>query len=151
SEDGGGLFGGVLARGAVARAVGDRAWLQAMLDFEAALARAEARAGLIGDDDARAITQAADADAFDIDAIGAAAAATARSSSSPVCLMAAIVRRAGARSPPGLRRLVKNHNGAAIRRSGPHAESTTIRPVGEFADRERPATMRSGHPEEALS
>ncbi|MEA2289310.1 MAG: 3-carboxy-cis,cis-muconate cycloisomerase [Solirubrobacteraceae bacterium] len=77
SEDGGGLFGGVLARGAVARAVGDRAWLQAMLDFEAALARAQARAGLIGDDDARAITQAADADAFDIDAIGAAAAATA--------------------------------------------------------------------------
>jgi 3-carboxy-cis,cis-muconate cycloisomerase len=77
SEEAGGLFGGVLARGAVAPAVSDRAWLQAMLDFEAALARAEARAGLIGADDARAITAAADADGFDLDALGARAAATA--------------------------------------------------------------------------
>ena len=42
-----GLFDGVLARGPVREAVSDRAWLQAMLDVEAALARAQAarRAG----------------------------------------------------------------------------------------------------------
>jgi 3-carboxy-cis,cis-muconate cycloisomerase len=72
---GGGLFGGVLARGRVAAEVSDRAWLRAMLDFEAALARAQARAGLISDEDARAIAHAAaDPDAFDLDAIGAEAA-----------------------------------------------------------------------------
>ena len=39
-----GLFGGVFGRGAVS--TGDQAWLQAMLDTEAALARAVERAGL---------------------------------------------------------------------------------------------------------
>jgi 3-carboxy-cis,cis-muconate cycloisomerase len=38
------LFGAVEARGAVAQATSDRAWLQAMLDFEAGLARVHARA-----------------------------------------------------------------------------------------------------------
>ena len=42
--DDGGLFDGVLARGPVRQAVSDGAWLQAMLDFEAALARALVRA-----------------------------------------------------------------------------------------------------------
>ena len=74
---GGGLFGGVLARGGVAAEVSDRAWLRALLDVEAALARAQARAGLIADDDARAITAAAaDTARFDADAIGAEAAQT---------------------------------------------------------------------------
>jgi 3-carboxy-cis,cis-muconate cycloisomerase len=71
-----GLFDGVLARGRVAAEVSDRAWLQAMLDVEAALARAQARAGLLGDDDAAAIAAAADADRFDAGAIGAEAART---------------------------------------------------------------------------
>jgi 3-carboxy-cis,cis-muconate cycloisomerase len=75
SASGGGLFGAVLARGPVAREVSDGAWLRAMLDVEAALARAQARAGLLSDDDARAIGGvAADADRFDPDAIGAEAA-----------------------------------------------------------------------------
>ena len=39
-----GLFGGVFARGGVE--AGDTAWLQAMLDAEAGLARALERAGL---------------------------------------------------------------------------------------------------------
>ena len=39
-----GLFGGLFGHGAAD--VGDRAWLQAMLDTEAALARALERAGL---------------------------------------------------------------------------------------------------------
>jgi 3-carboxy-cis,cis-muconate cycloisomerase len=42
-----GLWDGLFAHGAVALEVGDRAWLQAMLDAEAALARAGARAGLV--------------------------------------------------------------------------------------------------------
>jgi 3-carboxy-cis,cis-muconate cycloisomerase len=70
----GGLFDGVLARGRVAAEVSDRAWLQAMLDVEAALARAQARAGLVSEDDARAIGAACDADRFDAAAIGADAA-----------------------------------------------------------------------------
>jgi hypothetical protein len=43
----GGLFAGVFARGPVAALAGDHAMLQAMLDAEAALARASAAAGLI--------------------------------------------------------------------------------------------------------
>ena len=39
-------------------ATGERAWLQAMLDFEAALARAQARAGLIPEEAAQAIAAA---------------------------------------------------------------------------------------------
>jgi len=70
----GGLFDGVLARGRVREAVGDRAWLQALLDVEAGLARAEARAGLISPKDAAAIANACRADAFDPSAIGTAAA-----------------------------------------------------------------------------
>ena len=49
------VFDGVLARGGVAEQVSGRAWLQALLDFEAALARAQARAGMISDDEAEAI------------------------------------------------------------------------------------------------
>jgi 3-carboxy-cis,cis-muconate cycloisomerase len=56
--------------------VSARAWLQAMLDAEAALARAQARAGLISDDDADAIAAACDAARFDATAIGAEAAKT---------------------------------------------------------------------------
>ncbi len=48
---GGGLFGAVLAHGRVAGAVSDRAWLQAILDVEAAIAAAEARAGLLSEGD----------------------------------------------------------------------------------------------------
>jgi 3-carboxy-cis,cis-muconate cycloisomerase len=57
-------------------AVGDLAWLQAMLDAEAALARAEARANLIPTEDAEAIAGACRAENFDIAAIGRDAAAT---------------------------------------------------------------------------
>jgi 3-carboxy-cis,cis-muconate cycloisomerase len=71
----GGLFDGVLARGPVREAVGDRAWLQAMLDFEAALARALARAGLVSDADAQAIGRACRAEDYDVAALGRAAAA----------------------------------------------------------------------------
>ena len=49
--------------------VSDRAWLQAMLDFERALALAEARAGVISEDAAEAIAEACSADRFDLDAL----------------------------------------------------------------------------------
>jgi 3-carboxy-cis,cis-muconate cycloisomerase len=48
----------------------DRARLQAMLDFEAALARAEADAGVIPAEAAEAISAACDADRFDIADLG---------------------------------------------------------------------------------
>jgi 3-carboxy-cis,cis-muconate cycloisomerase len=41
-----GLFDGIFSRGGAADAVSGRAWLQAMLDVERALARACARAAL---------------------------------------------------------------------------------------------------------
>jgi len=64
----------VLARGRVAELVCGRAWLQALLDFEAALARAQARAGLITGDEAAAIEAACQADLYDVAEIGAGAA-----------------------------------------------------------------------------
>jgi 3-carboxy-cis,cis-muconate cycloisomerase len=74
AEAAGGLFDGVLARGRVREAVDDRAWLQAMLDVEAGLARAEARAGLLPAEHAEAIARACRADAFDLAALGRDAA-----------------------------------------------------------------------------
>jgi 3-carboxy-cis,cis-muconate cycloisomerase len=74
TEDG--LLSGMFSRGPVAAEVGDRAVLQAMLDVEAALARALAGAGLASDRAAAEIAQAADASAFDLGAIGASAGDT---------------------------------------------------------------------------
>ncbi|MEU0868837.1 3-carboxy-cis,cis-muconate cycloisomerase [Nocardia brasiliensis] len=67
------LFGGVLAAGPVAEAVGDRAWVQAMLDFEAALARASAAAGVVPAAAADAIEKHCRAAEYDVGALGAAA------------------------------------------------------------------------------
>jgi 3-carboxy-cis,cis-muconate cycloisomerase len=68
------VFGAIAARGEAAAAVSDHGWLQAMLDAEAALARALARAGVIEDAEAEAIAAACRAERFDAAAIGAAAA-----------------------------------------------------------------------------
>lgn len=70
----GGLFDGVLAHGEVAHRVTDGAWLQAMLDVEAALARAQARAGLVPPHVAEAIAAACQADRFDTAQLGVDAA-----------------------------------------------------------------------------
>ena len=84
-----GLFGGIYARGDVAAAVSDDAWLAAMLDVEGALARACARGGLIPDDAAEAIAAAcARPKAFDLEAIGREAARHA----SPVVPLVAALR-----------------------------------------------------------
>jgi len=66
-------FAGVLARGGVAERVSGRAIVQALLEFEAALARAQAHAGVITVEEANEIGAACQLDRFDVDAIGAAA------------------------------------------------------------------------------
>ncbi len=58
------------ARGAAAAELTDAAWLQAMLDVEAALARACARAKMIPGDGAEEIAAACRAERFDLAAIG---------------------------------------------------------------------------------
>jgi 3-carboxy-cis,cis-muconate cycloisomerase len=69
-----GLFGGVFASGPVA--ADDTAWLQAMLDAEAALARALERAGLVPAGSGAAVTAAAKAADFSADELGELAALT---------------------------------------------------------------------------
>jgi 3-carboxy-cis,cis-muconate cycloisomerase len=69
-----GLFGGVFARGGVDTS--DAAWLQAMLDAEAGLARALERAGLAPAGSGAAVTEAAQAANFDADELGELAALT---------------------------------------------------------------------------
>jgi 3-carboxy-cis,cis-muconate cycloisomerase len=64
------LFSGLFARGGVAAAVSDRAFLRAMLDFEVALVRALVHAGLAPADAAEELAAVADADAFDLDELG---------------------------------------------------------------------------------
>lgn len=71
-----GLFDAVLSHGGVHEATTDRAWLQAMLDVEAALAHATAAAGLISTEDAAAIAAVCRAEHFDVHAIGADAVAS---------------------------------------------------------------------------
>src|SRR6516165_5750092 len=70
----GGLFGGVFARGGADTS--DTAWLQAMLDVEAGLARALERAGLAPAGSGAAVTATATAGNFDPDELGDLAALT---------------------------------------------------------------------------
>ncbi|MDG6109469.1 3-carboxy-cis,cis-muconate cycloisomerase [Dactylosporangium aurantiacum] len=70
------LFDGVLARGEVAAAVGDEAWLTAMLQVESALAQVQAFSGLIPQADADAIAACARPEHFDAADLGARAEAS---------------------------------------------------------------------------
>ena len=69
-----GLFDGTFARGAAAAALTDQAWLRALLEVEAALARAAAQAGLVPTTAADAVT-AACADPARLDLAGVVARA----------------------------------------------------------------------------
>jgi 3-carboxy-cis,cis-muconate cycloisomerase len=69
-----GLFGGVFAKGEAE--TGDAAWLRAMLDAEAGLARALERAGLAPAGSGAAVTAAAQVGSFDVDELGELAALT---------------------------------------------------------------------------
>jgi 3-carboxy-cis,cis-muconate cycloisomerase len=71
------LFGPSLTVPAMAAAVSDEAWLRAMLDVEAALAAAEAAAGVIPAAAASAIRAACAAGGLDVAAVGREAAASA--------------------------------------------------------------------------
>jgi 3-carboxy-cis,cis-muconate cycloisomerase len=72
-----GLLSPVRAGTPVEAAVGDSAWLQAMLDAEAGLARAQARCGTVPAQAAAAITAAARADLLDVRELALAARETA--------------------------------------------------------------------------
>jgi 3-carboxy-cis,cis-muconate cycloisomerase len=86
------LFSGLFVPHAVADATSDRAWVQAMLDFEAALAGAEAEAQVIPSDAAEAIAVACDADRFDPGSLGV----DARAAGNPVVpLVRALTAAAG--------------------------------------------------------
>jgi len=68
------LFGPTFTTDVMADAVSDRAWVQAMLDVEAALAAAEERAGVIPAGTATMVAAGCSSDRYDIDALGRAAA-----------------------------------------------------------------------------
>jgi 3-carboxy-cis,cis-muconate cycloisomerase len=87
-----GLFDGVFARGAVDTS--DHAWLQAMLDTEAALARALEAAGLAEPGAGAAVTAAAQAGAFDAAELG-------RRAAGPGNPVPALVRELTGRLPRG--------------------------------------------------
>ena len=63
----GGLLAPLFAPDAMLEAVSDRAWLEAMLEFEAALAAAQARAGVIPGEAADRIAACCEAERFDPD------------------------------------------------------------------------------------
>ena len=85
-----GLLAPGLAGSRVEAETGDGAYLQALLDAEAALARAQARIGVVPQQAAEAITAAAQAERFDLRRI----ALEARSGGNPVIPLAAALRTA---------------------------------------------------------
>ncbi|MET9378883.1 lyase family protein [Streptomyces sp. NPDC002992] len=96
SYDDAGLLSPVRAGTPVEAAVGDRAWLQAMLDAEAALVRAQARLGTVPEWAARAVSNAARAERLDVRALALAARETAN----PVVgLVQALTRVVAAEEP----------------------------------------------------
>jgi 3-carboxy-cis,cis-muconate cycloisomerase len=96
-----GLFGELFGRGGAGPT--DQDWLQAMLDTEAALARAAERAGLAPAGAGAAVTEVARAERFDLREIGRAAVLIGN----PV---SALVRALSAAAPPAAREAV--HRGA---------------------------------------
>jgi 3-carboxy-cis,cis-muconate cycloisomerase len=101
-----GLLSPVRAGTEVERLTADRAWLQAMLDAEAALARAQARLGLVPDAAAAAITAAARAGGVDL----AAVARRAREAANPVVPLVAELTAAVAATDPAAAEYV--HSGS---------------------------------------
>ncbi|WP_215453188.1 3-carboxy-cis,cis-muconate cycloisomerase [Streptomyces sp. ATCC 21386] len=91
-----GLLSPVRAGTPVEAAVGDVAWLQAMLDAEAALARAQARCGTVPASAAAAITAAARAERIDVRQVALAARETAN----PVVPLIAALTAALAKDAP---------------------------------------------------
>jgi 3-carboxy-cis,cis-muconate cycloisomerase len=87
-----GVFAGLFARGGAAAALDDQAWLQALLDVEAGLARALARAGLAPESAARAVQAVAQAGRYSLSELAEGSAATGN----PVpALVRAMLREVG--------------------------------------------------------
>ena len=84
------LFGPSLSTELMLATVSDRAWVQAMLDVEAALARAESRVGVIPSSAADAIASHCRVDEFDVAQLGRAAVRSAN----PVVAMVNALRAA---------------------------------------------------------
>lgn len=72
-DDGAGLFEPIVTPDDVLAATSDRAWVQAMLDTESALARAEEAEGVVPAGTAAAVAAVADAGLYDLAALGRAA------------------------------------------------------------------------------
>jgi 3-carboxy-cis,cis-muconate cycloisomerase len=92
-----GLLSPVRAGTPAEEAVCDRAWLQAMLDAEAALARAQASLGMLPASAATAITAAADAGSFDLRAL----AIDSRETANPVVGLVRELTRVVSDQSPG--------------------------------------------------
>jgi 3-carboxy-cis,cis-muconate cycloisomerase len=95
-----GLLGPLFRWGAVEECFSDRARLQAMLEFESALARAEASAGVIPAAAARAISARCAADLFDA---GALAQGAARAGNLAIPLVKALTALVGRDDPAAAR------------------------------------------------
>ncbi|MFF9776474.1 3-carboxy-cis,cis-muconate cycloisomerase [Streptomyces sp. NPDC013978] len=91
-----GLLSPVRVQAPVEEAVSETAWLQAMLDAEAALARAQAQLGTVPEPAARVITRAARAERFDPRAL----AVEARETANPVVALVRVLTRAVAAEDP---------------------------------------------------
>jgi 3-carboxy-cis,cis-muconate cycloisomerase len=91
-----GLLAPARAGTVVESLTGDRAWLQAMLDAEAALSRAQARLGLVPAGAAAAVTTAARAERFDLVALARAA----RGAANPVVVVVQALTTAVAATDP---------------------------------------------------
>ncbi|WP_051795548.1 lyase family protein [Streptomyces sp. NRRL S-87] len=91
-----GLLSPVRAGAPVEAAVADEAWVQAMLDAEAALARAQARLGTLPPAAAAAVSAAADAAAYDVRELALASRETAN----PVVGLVRALGRRVARADP---------------------------------------------------
>src|SRR5262245_44508572 len=87
------LLGPLFAGDAMTAAFNDRARLQAMLDFEAALARAEASVGLFPAAAADSIARASNADLFDLAALARDTAAAGNPAILMVKQLTALVAR----------------------------------------------------------
>ncbi|MEU7799826.1 3-carboxy-cis,cis-muconate cycloisomerase [Micromonospora arborensis] len=91
-----GLLSPVRAGTAIEQVVEDRAWLQAMLDAEAALARAQARLGTLPGEAAAVITRTARAELFDARRVALAA----RDTANPVVALVRLLTEAVAELDP---------------------------------------------------
>ncbi|WP_241001985.1 lyase family protein, partial [Pseudomonas viridiflava] len=96
SRPGNQLFDTYFTQPDMRRIFSDEGRVQGMLDFEAALARAEARVGLIPQDVVSDITQSCRAELFDFDAL---AIAIGNSGNSAIPLVKALGKRIAAHSP----------------------------------------------------